>query len=646
MVITMALCFLAGVMFFGGVNPDVAAPMFALGFFGGLLWALQLVLCPDSTWKRSPMNWPVLAFLLYALIRYFTTPFEHKARVELFQVGLCALAYFVAANQFQRPAHRTWLIAGLIALAVFESGMILWQVATKSDIVFEWVRPELYRGRGSGSYICPNNMAALLEMALGLIAARAAMVNIRTGSLEKFVLRKLVIVYAALMAIGGILLTFSRTGWLATLVGLVLLLFWGDWRLHLSRARIALVLAAFAMIGLAMWEFGPIRNYVEHSFTVRPGDDTKGIALRDASIGGRIHMFEGTMKLIADRPVFGSGIGSWEWVYAKYKHPQIDDHPEHTHNEFLNLVSDYGLTGFFLLLAFFIGFYRHSLLLTDARLSSEQRAFAVGGAVSVGALLVHSCFDFPLHIPANSVLLAVITGAVAAMDDPAGRFPARPLRPVGRYALAMVLLAGCGAGIWFYGRTALAAHYTTAGNDAKFHHILDKSIALDFYERAIALDPHNPEPYTKIGDVYRSQAVWRRDPEKQSERSELAQQAVREYTLSLELNPLQSEVLLKLGQAHEMALQDPDALRAYLRSIEVDPGNAFSHSVLGRYYRDRGDTNAAYQEFLKSIRLNSWADSQAGLNLIDIPPPPEPAPSPAAPTTNGTNRSVNKPPSP
>ena len=97
------------------------------------------------------MNWPVVAFLAYAVFRYFTSPFEHKARVELFQVGLCALVFFIAANQFQRPTHRTWLIACLIVVAVFESGFVLWQFATKSDAVFEWTRPEYYRGRGSGS---------------------------------------------------------------------------------------------------------------------------------------------------------------------------------------------------------------------------------------------------------------------------------------------------------------------------------------------------------------------------------------------------------------------------------------------------------------------------------------------------------------
>ena len=61
---------------------------------------------------------------------------------------------------------------------------------SSSDAVFAWTRPEYYRGRGSGSYICPNNMAALLEMALGLIAARASMINLRSVGLEQLILRK------------------------------------------------------------------------------------------------------------------------------------------------------------------------------------------------------------------------------------------------------------------------------------------------------------------------------------------------------------------------------------------------------------------------------------------------------------------------
>jgi hypothetical protein len=48
---------------------------------------------------------------------------------------------------------------------------------------------------------------------------------------------------------------------------------------------------------------------------------------------------------------------------------------------------------------------------------------------------------------------------------------------------------------WFYRKTALAAHYT-ARQRVQSRHIIDKSAALDYYERAIALDPNNPEPHT------------------------------------------------------------------------------------------------------------------------------------------------------
>jgi O-antigen ligase len=622
MVITMALCFLAGVILFGGVSPNVAAPMFALAFFAGLVWAIQIFLSPDAPWKKSPMNWPVVAVVAYAVVRYFTSPFEYDARIELFQIGLCALAYFIAANQFNRPIDRTLLLAVLAAVALAESAYAFWQFGAKSDAVLFWTRPEGYRGRGSGTYICPNNMAALLEMALGLIVARAALVHVRKVPLERFVLRKILLAYAALMAVGGIVITFSRTGWIVTVAGLLLFLFWGDWRPRLSWPRVAVVFAALGLMWLVASKFPPVRNYLIQSFTVRQTTDTRAVALRDPSMGGRLHMFTGTLKLIGERPVLGSGLGSWQWFYGKYKHPIIQSHPEHTHNEFLNLTSDYGLVGLLLMGTFIVGFYRHALAASAPALPAEQRAFAIGSAISISTVLAHSWFDFPFHIPANALLLAVIAGGTAAINDAQGRFVPMVMKPFARYSLASVLLLGCVTGAWLFGRTALAAHYSSLGSEAKLRFIADKSVALDYFSRAILLDPNNPEPHAKIGDIYRGQAAWRVGSEKMQERKQLALQAVDAYRHSIRLNSFQSDVLLRLGRACDLAGEDEEALKSYLRAVEVDPVNAYVHAALGRHYRDRGDLERAREAFNKSWALNTTSDLQAPFNLEELGPPP------------------------
>src|SRR5213592_2766156 len=133
MIIIMALCVFGATLPIGAVTPEVAAPAYTLAALLGVLWAGRLVFAPAATWSCSPMHWPVAIFLGYAAVRYFTSPLEYAARVELFQVGVCGLIYFVCAAQFQRPSDRACFLIALMILAVFESGYATWQALSKTD---------------------------------------------------------------------------------------------------------------------------------------------------------------------------------------------------------------------------------------------------------------------------------------------------------------------------------------------------------------------------------------------------------------------------------------------------------------------------------------------------------------------------------
>jgi hypothetical protein len=237
MISIMALCVFGALLPLGAVNPELAFPAFLLATLLGTLWAARLLFSKDATWSRSPMHWPVAGFVAYAAIRYWYSPLEYDARVELFQVGVCGLAYFVCANQFHLARDRAIIISILVALALFESGYGLWQAFSKTDTVLQWVRPEGYRGRASGSLICPNHLAGMLEMILGLVVARAVIVRRECQSLERAAIIKMLTLYAALMIVVGIHFTFSRAGWAATVVCLLMLLFIGDRRPRFSRPR-------------------------------------------------------------------------------------------------------------------------------------------------------------------------------------------------------------------------------------------------------------------------------------------------------------------------------------------------------------------------------------------------------------------------
>jgi len=362
MISIMALCILWATVAYGAVTPELAAPVYGLAILLAVLWAAKLFFARVVSWKQSPMHWPVLGFAVYAIIRYFTAPVEYEARLELFQVGLCTLVYFLTACNFYRQRDRTLLLAVLMALALAEAAYGLWQFATRSKYVLFSHRPAQYQHRASGTFVCPNHLAGFLEIMLGMLLARLVVHKVSKGTVQTSALQKVLIAYIGLMILVGIVLTLSRAGWLAILVGLLALLFWGDWRLRVMWPRILAGVGCIGVLAIIAFNVAPVRNYITYSLSFDQADAPTGV--RDVSLGGRTAMWGSTAKMIVDHPIFGTGPGSWQWFHLKYRNPRIQTHAEYAHNDILNLASDYGLIGFGLVAAAIICFFRHVALLT------------------------------------------------------------------------------------------------------------------------------------------------------------------------------------------------------------------------------------------------------------------------------------------
>lgn len=599
MIVIMALVVLLGVSLLGSVTPELALPSFALIALLGTLWAGRLIFGDAVYWKSSPMNWPVAGFVLYAIIRYTLSPIEYDARIELFQIGACALIYFIAINQFHHRFDRQALLWTLMALAVFQASYGLWQFGTNSDAVFRWMRPDAYRGRASGTYICPNHMAGFLEMALAMILAHVVVVRRASKSLEHSVLIKLGLLYVSIMALLGIIFSFSRAAWATTTVGILLLLGWGTTARRAKWMRYSItILCLVVLLGIA-WSLEPVRQRILQTFRGKSGEVET--ALEDPSLGGRTYMWAGTLKILRQYPVFGSGGGSWQWLFQKHRHVFQITHSDYAHNDILQLASDYGIVGFGLMGLIFYGFYRHAYWLSRPAQPSEVRAFAIGAIVAVTVLLIHSWFDFNMHVPANAMLVATILGFTAAIPEREERYGRILLTPVARYFLAAGLLLLIGVGGCFFWRTAVASLYTDLGRTAKSE--LGYAAALEYFDRAKKLDPKSPHPWLRIGDTYRSQARWRLGPEKRAERIGLARQGAESYARSLALNPYQTEAHLGLGRAYDLIGEPDNALKHLVRATELAPANAYVFYTLGSYYREHGQLKQAEAAFRASHSL-------------------------------------------
>src|SRR6266850_3114569 len=458
MVIAMALCLYTAVLRFGAVGPDLAAPVYGLIVLLTLIWAGKLFLAKSVSWKHSPLHIPVAAFFVYALGRYFFSPLEYESRLDLIEIGFCALVYFICAANFYRARDRSWFVWALLVLAIFEATYGLWQFALKSHTIFGIDRPEQYYGRGGGTYMCPNHLAGFLEIVIGLLVGRLVFLRSSKLSIQGLALRKIALGYGALILLAGLIGTLSRGGWMGATAAFGSLIFWGGWEFRKLSLRVAVILLGIGMLAGMCVGITPVRNFIQ--LTLAGPEKGKAISLRDESLEGRTLMWKATTEMIRDHPVFGTGGMTWGWIHPKYRDQAIQYHFQYAHNDVLHYTSDYGLVGLVLLIAVIACFFRQAHLLSRDTTSPDQRSFAIGAALAATAILVHSLFDFNMHIFGNALLLSAIFGFTAAAEDGEHRFKRVELGRFARYSLATLLVIASVAAIWFVAPTCLAARYT------------------------------------------------------------------------------------------------------------------------------------------------------------------------------------------
>jgi tetratricopeptide (TPR) repeat protein len=224
--------------------------------------------------------------------------------------------------------------------------------------------------------------------------------------------------------------------------------------------------------------------------------------------------------MISDFPVWGTGFASLDYVEPIYRTDPADAGRayQHAHNEYLEALIEGGLVRLALsLLAIFLIFragYRAFHRLED----SPAGALLLGGLVGFTTLVLHSFVDFGVHIPAITLLAAVLCAhltALAQADETRSRpLHGPPLDPVRnrfrllRQGLLAVLAAAC---LCFLGwllvneaskavevrRLRQAAHDLGASPS-----LADREECITSLEAASRLDPENARLHFEVADKH------------------------------------------------------------------------------------------------------------------------------------------------
>ena len=564
------------------------------------LWLVRLWASGSHRFLWPPICWGVLALLAYVVARSHYADLEYLARQEMVRVLVYGLLFFAILNNLYRQESTRWVTLTLIGVATLISIYAAYQWLTGSHHIWWIEQSPTYEGRASGTYICPNHLAGLVEMVLPMALAYTLI-----GRFHH--MPRLFLGYACCTLLVGLAASQSRGGWVAAGVALAVLLL-----LLVQRPGYRLISLVCALV-LAL----AASYFYYHSFQTRRRVENSTFITTGYFQDMRYRLWLAACQMWRDHPWWGVGPGHYDQRYRSYRqaHEFSDVRPEYAHNDYLNTLADYGLAGVLLVAwpwtALGWGVFRSWRFIrrepSELRSkNSNKSALVLGASLGLVALLIHSVTDFNLHIPANAIvavtLMALLSGHMRFASDRWWFTPRLWTR-----LLATLLL---GTALGFLGTQAwrLAREQWWLGQADR--QAYDSPLREPPLKAAFAIEPMNFKTAYEVGQNlrYRSFAV----PE---DWQKLAEEAITWYERSARLNPFDPYCPARQGMCLDWLNRTNEAQVCFERALTLDPNEHYIRGVMGWHYYQLCDYEQARAWLLKSRQLNWRANPLADYYL-------------------------------
>jgi O-antigen ligase len=601
----------------------------------------------------------------YVVWRSLTSPVEYLARTDFFMVLAALIVYLLTACYLKTSRQRFWVLFALLTFSLLHTFAGVLQFVRKDHFMLMWlvpdgfVIPKLFRPdygwRASGFYGCPNHLAGLLET-LGVVALACCLLG------RGRVVTRIFLGYFLVTCLVGIAITGSRGSYLSIGGGLFVFALLSLWVIRkLRRERfMAAVFAFWALVAsIGIGGYVAMSSNIDMQARLEKMHDSENV---------RFLLWGAALKQYQLEPVVGTGSGTYLYFGRQFREAEVQRDPVHVHNDYLELLAEYGiigcvLVGAFVLLHLYSGWrgiskiVRHRLR-PSGRIFSDEMALAIGAFVAVTTLLAHSVVDFNCHIPANTLYFAFLFGILASpTSDPkitAEKPPllVRPMRVVlpalGGLVLAMglPLLRGEYHAEWsrvqlrnvmyvdslFLGHSQITLLASSMAPGVPVPSVIvdrdwaDQFFRSHFLPKALAqaqagleYEKENPNLYYYLGEALRFQAVYSTGFEEAKTLLQMHARAGDAYAEGLALFPNDARLQFKLAQTYDTLGFWDQAEAVYHQTMAADPNLGEIYARYGAHLFLRRKLLRAEAYYRRALQFSDENDlAHAGLRDIEI----------------------------
>jgi len=353
------------------------------------------------------------------------------SRNTLLKCAACGLIFLTARALLYRSSRARLLLLAFAASGILVTGYsIFLQTSTGFCFIGSFLKKQTEFSPHdtclmSGTFVSPNNFATFCGMALVTVIAlmfveprRRRELDLEDGSASARVLAwmtgaRLALLALAFLFVGCLMISGSRAGFAATVVGVAALIFLMMRERLKTRRQVgrAVLIGAAVVAGLGLLAGGSLVRKISH--------------FEQADTFDRAIIWQAAGRAIRDSPWWGWGLGSFADIYAVYQPKEIVQPNDKAHSTPLETVVELGIPG--AVPAWLVVLIPWAVCLRGA-LRRRRRRYLPAAAFAVSAVAVlHSTIDFSLQIPAIGFVVSAFLGMGWAHAFPRDQGPAQTL---------------------------------------------------------------------------------------------------------------------------------------------------------------------------------------------------------------------------
>jgi len=562
-----------------------------------LLWFASLLEQGRFRFLRASFNAPLLALLWCGIVSAFLSPFKYYAVEEVTNLITGLMVVLLLYNTVR---HRFGFKLICWTLALSTSIAVVYGILQINQIDFiKWGQPVYVSTFGSANFFSAF-LVVVLPLFLGIASAR------RFGFATLFLL----VLYG--FGLYALHRSINWSAYLGIIAGLVLWfvlqIIYGLGR-RLGRLRFGAALLVFIVVmGMLYTWMGVYRGGEAAAYLN---------GLRTNRV--RMVMGIGSLKLLAEKPILGQGIGSWQLAYGRFRpsyyHRWGSSHnSRHTHNEVLEILAEQGLLGLIIAGWFFITIAVTILKALHRQVSRYWTQILICLAAGIFGALVESLFSPSLRWVANWLAFYFIIGlaclaAKLAVQEQKEESAKEEL-PDNDQPVITAEIRVCEEENH---SVITEMSYPIPLRLLLYPVFVVLIIAVGYYEGRMLLGDY----YLKHGEA-ELRAAGSIVTENNAERW---QQARKSFIHSVELNPWNHSALYKIGYIQLQHGEYEEARQTYEYLISIAPNYAQIHNNTGLLFQNIERPWQAAYEFTWATRLENNYKNHEHLGQFLFAPP-------------------------